>query len=138
MAIRAVIQFGDNNIKRYSKEYLLVDFNLHLNRPYNAFSPERPARIEQMELSLMPPGGEDLSFYEWFDNQGVMSGRIVLEVPSAAPTAQEAENQYIYFEEAKCLSLSEEYRIDRNVRRTMRLQIVSEETKIDGLIVGTL
>lgn len=133
MAIRAVIQFGDNNIKRYSKEYLLVDFNLHLNRPCNRYRPEGFARVEQMELVLVPPGRVDLSVYRWFSDEEAMSGRIVLEVPLASLTAQEAESQYIYFEEAKCLSVSEEYHIGGNVRRMLRLLVVAETTVIDGI-----
>ena len=37
MALIAALEFGDNNIRRYTKQYLLADCRFVFDRPYNAF-----------------------------------------------------------------------------------------------------
>ena len=56
MALTAVLEFGDNSIKRYSKQYLVSDCRFLFQRPNNGFSPEGAARCERVEVTVVAPG----------------------------------------------------------------------------------
>ena len=85
MALIAALEFGDNNIGRYSKSYLVSDCRFVFTRPYNSYRPEGMARCERLELDVVAPGKNDLNLFEWYDSQGVQSGRIVISrMPSAS------------------------------------------------------
>ena len=55
MALLAALEFGDNNIGRYSKSYLVSDCRFVFNRPYNSYRPEGMARCERLELEVIAP-----------------------------------------------------------------------------------
>ena len=132
MALIAALEFGDNNIRRYTKQYLLSDCRLVFDRPYNAFAPERNARCERMEVVAIAPGKRDLSLFQWFSNQESREGRIAISL--IGDVAQNvAEPQVIYFEDAKCLSLSEMYDIDSSSRRLIKLAIVADKIEIEDV-----
>lgn len=132
MALTAVLEFGDNSIRRYTKQYLLSDCRFVFDRPYNAFSPERPAHCERMEVVVIAPGKSDLSLFQWFSNQESREGRIAISLIGDAKQ-NEAEPQVIYFEDAKCLSLSEMYDIDSSSRRLIKLAIISDKIEIEDV-----
>ena len=132
MALTAVLEFGDNNIKRYSKQYLVSDFRLLYARPYNEFSPEGTARCERVELTVVAPGREDLSLFDWFSTQSVQSGRLFISLSNDGKLDTE-DAQILYFEEAKCFSLSEVYDIDRSRRRQLKLAIGADKIEIDDV-----
>ena len=132
MALTATLEFGDNNIKRYSQQYLVSDYHLVFVRSYNAYAPEETARCERLELVVVAPGRDDLSLFEWFTTQGAQDGRIV--IGSGYDKNMIAEDvQVIYFEEARCFSLSESYDITSQRRRLLKLGIVAEQIDIDGV-----
>ena len=56
MALTAVLEFGDNSIKRYSKQYLVSDCRLLFDRPFNSFSPEGATRCERVEVTVVASG----------------------------------------------------------------------------------
>ena len=133
MALTATLEFGDNNIKRYSQQYLVSDYHLVFVRSYNAYAPEETARCERLELVVVAPGRDDLSLFEWFTTQGAQDGRIV--IGSGYDKNMIAEDvQVIYFEEARCFSFEEEYHINRNQRRMLRLRFVAENVYINDVI----
>lgn len=132
MALTAVLEFGDNNIKRYSKQYLVSDFRLLYARPYNEFSPEGTARCERVELTVVAPGREDLSLFDWFSTQSVQSGRLFISLSNDGKLDTE-DAQILYFEEAKCFSLSEVYDVDRSRRRQLKLAIGADKIEIDDV-----
>lgn len=132
MALLAALEFGDNNIKRYTKQYLLADCRLVFDRPYNAFSPERPARCERMEVVVIAPGKRDLSLFQWYSQQEIKDGRIAISLLGDA-TQNEADPQVIYFENGRCLSLSEMYDIDSSRRRLLKLAIIAENIEIEDV-----
>jgi hypothetical protein len=132
MALTAVLEFGDNSIRRYTKQYLLSDCRFVFDRPYNAFSPERPAHCERMEVVVIAPGKSDLGLFQWFSNQESREGRIAISLIGDAKQ-NEAEPQVIYFEDAKCLSLSEMYDIDSSSRRLIKLAIISDKIEIEDV-----
>ncbi len=132
MALTAVLEFGDNNIKRYSKQYLVSDFRLLYARPYNEFSPEGTARCERVELTVVAPGREDLSLFDWFSTQSVQSGRLFISLSNDGKLDTE-DVQILYFEEAKCFSLSEVYDVDQSRRRQLKLAIGADKIEIDDV-----
>ncbi|MBR5326705.1 MAG: hypothetical protein IKU49_09485, partial [Prevotella sp.] len=120
MALTAVLEFGDNSIKRYSKQYLVSDCRLLFVRPFNGFSPEGAARCERVEVTVVAPGKDDLGLIEWFSTQGVQNGRLVISLANELKD-NESDSQILYFEEAKCFSLSEYYDINVSRRRLLKL-----------------
>ena len=132
MALIAALEFGDNNVQRYTKQYLLADCRFVFDRPYNAFSPERPARCERLEIVVVAPGKNDLTFFQWFSNQESMDGRIAISLIGDM-MQNAAEPQVIYFESAKCLSLSEIYDIDSTRRRLIKLTIIADSIEIEDV-----
>jgi len=123
MALTAVLEFGDNHIKRYSKQYMVSDCQLVYARSYNEFCPEQSARCERMEVVVVAPGKDDLSFFQWFSRRETRDGRVVINLANDAQSMNSAP-QIIYFEEAQCFSLSEVYDIDTSHRRLIRLALM--------------
>ncbi len=132
MALIAVLEFGDNNIKRYSKQYLVADCNLVCERSYNEFRPDSLARCEKVDVCVVAPGKDDLNLFEWYSSQGEQSGRIVISL-STTGRQDTIDEQVIYFEDAKCFSLSEYYDIESSKRRVLKLSIMAEVIKVDDV-----
>ena len=137
MALTAVLEFGDNSIKRYSKQYLVSDCRLLFARPFNGFSPEGAARCERVEVTVVAPGKDDLGLVEWFSTQGVQNGRIIISLTNEVK-ADDADAQILYFEGAKCFSLSEFYDINVSRRRLLKLAIGAETLEIDGVTLNRI
>jgi hypothetical protein len=133
MALTAVLEFGDNNIKRYSKRYLVADCRFVFALDYNDFRPSDAPRCEKVEVTVVAPGKESPTLYEWHDSRGVNSGRIVLSRGTNS-RPEESDDHILYFENAQCFSLREEYDIDNNRRRMLVLGIDAESFNIDGEI----
>lgn len=137
MALTAVLEFGDNSIKRYSKQYLVSDCRLLFARPFNGFSPEGAARCERVEVMVVAPGKDDLGLIEWFSTQGVQNGRLVISLTNEVK-ADDADAQILYFEGAKCFSLSEYYDVNVSRRRLLKLAIGAETLEIDGVTLNRI
>ena len=137
MAFAAFLEFGDNTIKRYSKQYLVSDSRLLFVRSFNSFSPEEAARCERVEVTVIAPGKDDLGLMEWFSTQSVQSGRIVFCLTNEA-TINDDDAQIIYFEDAKCFSLSEFYDINVSRRRLLKLALSAESLEIDGVTLNRI
>lgn len=135
MALTAVLEFGDNNIKRYSKHYLVSDCRFLFQRPDNGYSPEGSVRCERVEVTVVAPGKEDLGLVEWFSTQDVQNGRIVISLSNDLKD-NDSDTQILYFEEAKCFSLSEYYDIKVSRRRILKLAISAETMEIDGVTLN--
>ena len=133
MALTAVLEFGDNGIKRYPKQYLISDYQLVFDRSYNAFAPNEQARCERLEVEVVAPGRDDLGLIEWFSTQSAQDGRIVISQGYDLNRGDE-DTQVIYFEEGKCFALSECYDINGQRRRLLKLAIIAEKLDIDGII----
>ena len=133
MALIAVLEFGDNNIKRYSKQYLVSDCRFLFKRPYNAFRPDQNAQCNRVEVDVVAPGKEDLELFEWFASQGVRDGRILISLSNEGKVS-DGVAQLLYFNDAKCFALSEYYDIDASKRRVLKLGITASEITIDDVI----
>ena len=108
----------------------MSDCRFVFDRPYNEFRPEGAARCERLEVVVIAPGKSDLSLFEWFYSQGVQNGRIVISL-AVEKKFDENDTQTIYFEDAKCFSLSEIYDIDSSRRRLLKIAIGAEKMTID-------
>ena len=122
MALTAKIQFGDNSFRRYSREYLLTDFKFEVNRSHNIARPDGTPRCNCMDLTVVVPGREDLNIYEWYVSKGEMSGRILID-----------DEKEILFEDGVCFSIKEEYHIDVNRRRSVRLLVAVRSLNVEGM-----
>ena len=131
MALTAVLEFGDNNIRRYSKKFMVADCRFVFDRSYNDFCPEGDTRCERMELFVVAPGKDDLTLFEWFADQSVLDGRVTISL--GATSDNSLDSQEIVFEEAVCFALSEMYDIDSSMRRLLKLSILASKICIDDV-----
>lgn len=132
MALTATLQFGDNSVGRYFKEYLVTDFQCRVFRTHNEWRPDGNPKCDCLELSVVAPGKEDLNLFEWYAGRSPMSGRIRIELGATAHS-QSAEWKEVLFENGICYALSEEYRIDEAHLRTLRLSIAVERLAVDAI-----
>ena len=132
MSLLKKLQIGDNAIGRYTKEYLLVDYRCHTCRGHNEFRPNSDMSCERIEVTIIAPGVDDLSIYDWFINQTTFDGRLQIELPAALHQGS-TEYKEILFEEASCFSLEEHYEVGKNQRRVLKLGMVAGKVIIDGV-----
>lgn len=131
MALTAVLEFGDNNIRRYSKKFMVADCRFVFDRSYNDFCPEGDTRCDRMELFVVAPGKDDLTLFEWFADQSVLDGRVTISL--GATNDNSLDSQEIVFEEAVCFALSEMYDINSSMRRLLKLSILANKICIDDV-----
>lgn len=131
MAFSAVLEIGDNDTKRYNKQYLLTDFRLVFSRAYNIV-PEGATSCERLELTMVSADKSDLFLFEWFLRSNAITGRIIISLIGDVNDST-SENQEIYFEDATCFSLTENYDIDSSRRRSLKLALVSDKISIEDL-----
>ncbi len=99
MPLLRILQIGNNDLGKYSKEYLLADYKLHTFRKKNELRPEAQKYCERIELTVIAPGREDVSLYEWFIEQSTQNGRVLLTLPPQGKQTAE-ETKEILFENA--------------------------------------
>ena len=133
MSLLKKIQIGDNRSGRYTKEYLLSYFKCHTHRLHNEYRPDSDKYCDCIDVTIIAPGRDDMQLYDWFIHQSTMSGRLLIQLPPG-PNQSEPDTQEILFEEARCFSFEEEYHINRNRRRLLRLQFVAEQVNINDVI----
>lgn len=133
MALSAVLEFGDNNIKRYSKSFLVSDCRFVFSKSHNGVRPNGDTHCERIEIVVIPPGKDDLNLYEWFSSQGVQNGRIVISMAANDQHATD-ESHILYLYDAQCFSLSEHYSIDEQRRRLLKLGIIASQIVVDDAV----
>jgi hypothetical protein len=131
MAFSAILEIGDNDAKRYYKRYQLTDLRVVFNRSYTVI-PDGVARCERLELTVVAPGRKDLFMFEWFLRSHAITGRVVVSLTGDVNDLG-SNNQEIYFEDATCFSMSENYDIDSARRRSLKLGLVSDKIDIEDL-----
>lgn len=132
MALTAVLEFGNNDVERYTKRYMIADYSFLFDRSYSELAPTGASRCRQIEVTVIAPGKEDLSLVEWFDTQDSLSGRIMVSLVTGS-SLETADSQVVYFDDAKCVRMSELYDIEISRRRLLKLVIGAERIKIDGV-----
>lgn len=110
--------------------YNVVDFKCHVFRRHNEARPDGNAKCESMEITFVVPGMGDLRLYEWYTKESPLSGTIT----AVLPTGDSSITKTISFVNAMCYALSEEYHIDKTLRRSVRLSLVAEEIKLDTVV----
>ena len=133
MSLLKKLQIGDNNACRYTKEYLLTDYQCHTFRRHNEYRPDSTKYCDMIELTVIAPGKQDMELYEWFIKQSSLSGRILIQLPPQ-PMQNDAETKEILFDEATCFSFEEEYHIGENQRRILKLSLVADVVNINGVM----
>ena len=131
MALIATLQFGDNDNKRYSKEYLVSDVRCHIQRLHNRYYADSTAKCERLEVTVVAPGMDDLTFLDWYVNQSVMTGRVVIAMSNEVKL-DISDSKEILFEDARCFQLKERYDIGGG-RRMMTLSIAAHTMTIDNV-----
>ena len=132
MSLIKKLQIGDNRLHRYTKEYLLTDFKCRTHRLHDEYRPGADKYCDYVEVTVIAPGREDMQMYQWFISRSTLSGRLLIQLPPK-PNQSQSDSQEIFFEEAQCFSFEEEYHINRNQRRMLRLRFVAEEVSINGI-----
>jgi len=130
MALTARLQFGDNDQGLYPREYLVANCRCHFSRRYNGFRPDMDAICERVEITVIAPGMEDLSLYEWYINGTLQSGRLIYDL-SGISGNDEPVTREVLFNDAYCFALAEEYNINGGNRRLLKLSIVGENITIN-------
>lgn len=131
MSLSATLQIGDNQLGNYNKEYKVVRSQYKFVRGYNFRQPDTAARNKFIEITVVAPGKEDLSLYDWYIDRTLLSGRIVFDLSGQA--IFDERPKIIQFEEAACFSLSESYHIDDESLRLIKIEITAEETIVDSI-----
>ena len=129
MALLASLQFGDNDNKRYSKEYLVSDVRCHIQRQHNRFYADSNAKCERLEVTVVAPGKDDLTLIDWYVSQSLMTGRVVIAMSNDVKL-DVSDSKEILFEDATCFGLNERYDIAGG-RRIMTLSIAASAMTID-------
>lgn len=133
MSLLKKLQIGDNHAGRYTKEYLLSDFKCHTHRLHNEYRPDSDKYCDSIDVTIIAPGRDDMQLYDWFIHQSTLSGRLLIQLPPKL-NQSEPDIQEIFFEEARCFSFEEEYHINCNQRRMLRLRFVAENVNINDVI----
>lgn len=136
MGVTGKLQFGDNKNGTYSNTYNLIDSHLHFMRHHNHFKPDTDAKCDKVEVVVVAPGKEDLNLYEWYISNGTQNGRLTYELQSAKTGA--TETKILLFEGAYCYSIEEEYQINTNQKRFLRLSFVAEKITINDVNFNNL
>jgi hypothetical protein len=136
MSLLKKLEIGNNEIGKYTKDYLLMDYKCHTCRHSNEFRPDADKYCERIDMTIVAPGREDVSLYQWFISQNSESGRIFIELPPNA--SHQGETKDILFENATVYAIEEEFQFDRDKVRKLKISIVAEKVTIDGVTVNSL
>ena len=132
MALSANLKFGNNQIGLYSRTYDVVECKCHFNRHHNFNLPDANAVCDKMELTVVAPGKEDLNLYEWYIDGTKQSGILTFDLTSTSKNGSQA-TKVIWFEDATCFSIAENYDIGKQHRRQLTLEIVAAKITVENV-----
>ena len=132
MSLTAQLKFGDNLSGTYTKEYNVTDCKYNVMRHHNCYFPDSDAWCGNVEVTVIAPGKEDLELFEWYSDLQVLSGCTVFDLSSQL-AYEYTPQKTLYFEDARCFSLTEDYHIDQKRRRLLRLEFAAEKMTIDTI-----
>lgn len=134
MAIFSVIQFGNNDFKRYNSEYRIVSAQSHFTRHTNGKRPDTLARCESITITIVAPEVDDLTIYEWYAKSTSNDGRILFRIPEYSGKGSETLVRELFFENALCVSLSEKYDIRIRAQRMLTLKFEAEKVRCNDVL----
>lgn len=131
MDVIALLQFGDNINEIYNVEYRVVSCSTHYVRGYNSLHPTTTPFCHSIDIKLIAPKKDDLELQNWFLQGTLRTGRIFCTTwkDQGGSCARS-----IFFEDAACYSLIENYDIHDNNLRTLTLKIVPKKSIIENVI----
>lgn len=132
MAIQAKLQFGDNATGMYNRTYNVVNYRNRVARAYNAFNPQSLVKCTDVEVTIVAPSKKDLSIYDWYVNNGMMSGRLVFDILDVF-NSERTIKRYVTFENAQCISLKDTYDINENRQRLIKIVFTPAHVTIDDV-----
>jgi hypothetical protein len=131
MEVQAKLQIGDNNTQIYQKNYNVVNLFCHYTRHTSSSRPDTDACCEHIDITLVAPGMEDLSLYDWYISGQPLSGRVLFDLSEGQGNSnQDAVN--LVFDDAYCFAIEEEYFIDKLMRRVIKLSLVANNVTFEG------
>lgn len=131
MALLTKLQFGDNAIRKYSKEYTLEKIEIHFIRETDTFGPCGDTLCNSLSISVVGEAGEDNFLYQWYISGENYSGRILLESIDIEDKNGSVIKE-ILFDDAQCYELNEEFKLDEE-RRTVSLALTTSKLSISDL-----
>jgi hypothetical protein len=131
MSLLKKLQIGNNEIGKYTQDYLLLDYQCHTCRHHNDLRPEADKFCERIDMTVVAPGRENVHLYQWLISQAAESGRILIELPPNAK--KDAEIKEVCFENAIIYSFEEEFHFNIDRVRKLKISIVAEQVTIDGV-----
>lgn len=135
MALTVQLFLDTNSSGKYSKSFLLSDFKCRVARPHNQWRPDGIALCDYLELSLPAPpmdgNQKDLTLYNWYVDRSPIDGYIYMELPNYDQAGGPQEKKYIYFEQGRCFAIEEQFHINLQETRTLKLKIAAENLKIE-------
>ena len=131
MTLSATLKIGDNSIGNYDKQYQVVSCRYKVSCGYNYRLPDTEAKNNSIEITLVSPGKEDLTIYDWYIKRMLLSGKIELEF--STQTQSQEGKKTVTFENASCFSMSESYDINERSLRLIKLELVAEKTTVDAI-----
>ena len=131
MSLSAILKIGDNAIGNYDKEYNVVGCQYKFSCGYNYRLPDTDAKNNSIVITLVSPGKEDLTIYDWYIKRMLLSGQIEFEFPTQ--TQSQEMKKIVTFENASCFSMSESYDINGKSLRLIKLELVAEKTIVDTI-----
>ncbi|MEE0990843.1 MAG: type VI secretion system tube protein TssD [Paludibacteraceae bacterium] len=131
MSLSATLKIGDNAIGNYDREYNVVGCQYKFSCGYNYRLPDTDAKNNSIVITLVSPGKEDLTIYDWYIKRMLLSGQIEFEFPTQ--TQSQEMKKIVTFENASCFSMSESYDINGKSLRLIKLELVAEKTIVDTI-----
>lgn len=131
MTLSAILKIGDNTTKNYDQIYNVVSCQYKISCGYNYRLPDTEAKNNSIEITLVSPGKEDLTIYDWYIKRMLLSGEIELEF--STQTQSQEGKKIVAFENASCFSMSESYDINDKSLRLIKLELVAEKTTVDAI-----
>lgn len=125
----AYLQLGNNEIRKYSQEFLVKNVSCKFIRSHNENRPTEDAVCEAICISVYISGNEDGTLYNWFINGESQEGRVLI-LMSDPRKDEEDDTTIIEFSNAVCYEMKEEYEID-NKRRIITFGLIATDMKLD-------
>jgi hypothetical protein len=131
MEVQAKLQIGDNESQIYRQNYNVVNLFCHFSRVANNIRPDSDACCKSIDITLVAPSQEDLALYDWYISGQPLCGRVALDLADAQADSSN-NNGNLVFENAYCFAIEEEYHIDKQMLRTIKLSLVADKVTFEG------
>ena len=105
-------------------------------RRYGTYRPESAPGFDRLEVTLIAPGKEDLSLYEWYFNNTMRNGRLRFDLLDVRMRGDDEAQRIYEFESAQCYALSERYDLHDRSQRLLTLKLTAKLFTVDQVAFG--